>query len=132
MSRGLGRWQRPLLHELYHNPNPPILFPGVWISPRRFAATDSENSAVYRAARGLIAKGLARGFSDRQCSHTLYQVTPAPDITCPQCGHKCSELRTPADNSEHLKSSVDRKCSELGNAVQSSEHLQPPLRWVAT
>jgi hypothetical protein len=111
MSRGLGRWERLLLHELYHNPRPPSLFttkPS--ISPRTFAATESENSAVYRAARGLIAKGLVRAwrFGDREYSHTLYQVTPAPDIACPQCGRKCSELRTAEHNSEHLQPAAPR------------------------
>jgi hypothetical protein len=119
MSRGPGRWQRLLLHELYHNPRPPRFFDSEpSISPRAFATTESENSAVYRAARGLIAKGLVRPwrFGDSEYAHTLYQVTPTPDISCPECGRKCSELATNADNSEHLQPVA-----------------QPPaLPWVAT
>jgi hypothetical protein len=115
MSRGLGRWQRLLLHELYHNPRPPrFCATEPHISPRTYAATESENSAVYRAARALIAKGLVRPsrWGDREYAHTLYQVAPTPDITCLQCG---------------------RKCSELAQAVTNSEHLQQSrLRWVAT
>jgi hypothetical protein len=92
MSRGPGRWQRLLLHELYHNPKPPTLgFDAPWISTRRFTATDSEYSAIRRAARGLIAKGWAQPFAGRW-TWSLIQVDPVPDITCPQCGRKCSEL----------------------------------------
>jgi hypothetical protein len=91
MSRGPGRWQRLLLHELYHNPKPPTLgYAAPWIYTRSFAATDSEYSAIRRAARGLIANGWAHSFHG--WAHSLIQVDPAPDIPCPQCGRKCSEV----------------------------------------
>jgi len=89
MSRGLGRWQRHLLHELYHNPMPPALgFPGRRIRVTRGLATySSDDSAARRAARSLVAKGLATGGGSM-----LLQVVPAPGIVCPDCGVKCSEM----------------------------------------
>lgn len=102
VSRGLGSWQRFLLHELYHNPRPPTLgFDGPWISVRRFTATDSEYAAARRAARGLVSRGWAQPFAG--WAHSLTQVVPPPDIACPQCGRKCSELCTsaPTRNTYH-------------------------------
>jgi hypothetical protein len=102
MSRGLGRWQRILLHELYHNPKCDWLNgkPCTLFAYQQFSS-ESESVAVRRAAHSLAAKGYARLFHDRW-AHTLYQVDPPPDITCPQCGRKCSELAPPLPNSEHL------------------------------
>lgn len=92
MSRGLGRWQRLLLHELYHNPKRD------WLSGKpctTFAYThrtsEAESVAVRRAAHSLAGKGYVRLFQDRY-AHTLFQVDPAPDVLCPECGRKCSEL----------------------------------------
>jgi hypothetical protein len=121
MSRGLGRWQRLLLHELYHNPRrePEFLSKDAapWINTTSRLTTsarqtkrgvpnekawESEDSAIRRAARSLVAKGWARPNPLNGQAYTLYQVTPAPDITCPQCGRKCSELRNAVNNSEHL------------------------------
>lgn len=132
MSRGLGRWQRLLLHELYHNPNPPGFLETepsirIWklMKPEWSA---SEDSAVHRAARSLVAKGWARSYY-KNYTQILLQVTPAPDIDCPQCGLKCSQLSRAVDNSEHLER--PGKCSQLRNAVHSSEHLERPAKTVA-
>lgn len=121
MSRGPGRWQRLLLHELYHNPNrqpqPFSKDDGPWIYTSKVAtagghsskrgvphekAWESEDSAIRRAARSLVAKGLARLNTLNGQAYELYQVTPAPDLVCPQCGRKCSELCNAVNNSEHL------------------------------
>ena len=84
MSRGLGRWQRLLLHELYHNPRPPTQ-PGnrwaywmdePWLPVRDFVATESEDRAARRAARLLADKGLVRIFGGED--YRLLQVTPPP------------------------------------------------------
>lgn len=115
MSRGLGRWQRLLLHELYHNPKPPSRFNNrPWISVRGFTTTDSEYSAARRAARSLVAAGLAIPYF--QWTHTLYQVDPAPGVTCPQCGVKCSELWR--NNTPRNTYKAADKCSEKEDSGQ--------------
>jgi hypothetical protein len=59
MSRGLGRWERLLLHEL--NNNPRVGYDGRrFIMPRDYASTPSELSALHRAACSLHRKGLAK------------------------------------------------------------------------
>ena len=131
VSRGPGRWQRLLLHELYHNPQTGgLLGDGPSIRVRRFATTDSEYAAARRAARILVSKGLARPFNG--WAHTLYQVSPAPDVVCPECGRKCSEVvqNEPPRNTYGETLSVPNCATPQAN----SEHLQPgtALRWVAT
>lgn len=93
MSRGLGRWQRLLLHELYHNPLPSSVFAGNGrprIKVARLTATTTENVAARRAARSLVGKGLAVG--GRYPGSGLEQAEPPPDVVCPVCGLKCSEI----------------------------------------
>ena len=102
MSRGLGRWERLLLHELYHNPRPPSPLcdvPSIRVG-KKYTTTESENVAARRAARSLARKGLAVG--GRCPGSVLKQVQPVPDMTCPECGRKCSEITTIAPISEHL------------------------------
>jgi hypothetical protein len=113
MSRGPGRWQRLLLHELYHGTLKRDPFFGrlelsVWHltstsgEPDYSTARYTRYAAARRAGRSLIANGLATGCPLSGQAHTLYRVDPPPDITCPQCGRKCSELGNAADSSEHL------------------------------
>ena len=104
MSRGLGRWQRLLLHELYHNARPPSGFfeyePNIRV--HHFTTNESEDSAARRAARGLIKRGLARPCPINGQAYQLFRVIPPPDVACTECGRKCSELGTALHNSEHL------------------------------
>lgn len=108
MSRGPGRWQRLLLHEVYHNPNPPgFLEIRPSVRPHRLAVGEVEESAIFRAARVLAGKGLVELFAGKY-SHTLYAVEPRPELMCPMCGLKCSELVPAVDNSEHLEAVPSR------------------------
>lgn len=110
MSRGLGRWQRILLHELYHNPKPARPFLGVfnmepYIRISDYTSSESEDSAARRAARGLVKRGLALPDPLNGLAYKLVAISPLPDISCPTCGRKCSDLWNAVTNSEHLQSS---------------------------
>ena len=107
MSRGPGRWQRLLLHELYHNPR--VAPSGRrYINVTDYATTESERSAVYRAKRSLVRMGWATGGA--HC-----QLDPLPAL--PKTGH------------------VHRECCEFCRALSvqkvtdsvSSEHLRPAM-----
>lgn len=90
MSRGPGRWQRLLLHELYHNPR--IAPSGRrYINVTDYGSTPAELSALYRAKRALVAKGWAKG--DRSCQ--LDPCNPLPPNVSVQ-------YVTDPWNSEHL------------------------------
>ncbi len=77
MSHGPGRWQRLLLHELYHDPR--VAPSGRrYINVTDYASTESELSAVYRAKRSLVRRGWAVGGADCQ----LDQCSPLPRAGC--------------------------------------------------
>jgi hypothetical protein len=101
MSRGPGRRQRLLLHELYHNPK--IGFHGRhYIKVRDYASNGSELSALYRAAREVQAKGWAA--EDGNGGH-LYALPETPTVAanCPLCQvDKCSQIRIMRPICEHL------------------------------
>ena len=100
MSRGPGHWQRLLLHELYHNPR--IAPSGRrYINVTDYASTDSELSAVYRAARKLKDKGWVRKDIGGGQMDPL-SVPPPVIANCPLC-HQISVQNKPDSwNSEHL------------------------------
>jgi hypothetical protein len=98
VSRGLGRWQRLLLHELYHNPR--IAPSGRrYINATDYASTESELSAVYRAARSLRDKGLV--YKDASC-----QLDPLPEspVTANCLSYQQVSVQKTQDSgfSEHL------------------------------
>jgi hypothetical protein len=107
VSRGLGRWQRLLLHELYHNPRPPTRqgqqwvhwMNEPWVPVQDFTVTDADDVAARRAARSLASKGLVQIFGGD--GYRLVQVTPTPNVLCPMCGLKCSGPDEP-NSAEHL------------------------------
>lgn len=90
MSRGLGRWERLLLHHLEQHPT--VVPSGRrYIVPADFAANGSEYSAIRRAARSLMDKGLA----DEACPQLWRgQIQPVDG--------KCSEIPE-VGCSEHLR-----------------------------
>ncbi len=104
MSRGPGRWQRLLLHELYHNPNPTVGFDGRrFIKVRYYASNGSELSALYRAAREVAAKGWA--VDGRYAGGHLVALPEPPAVTanCPLCqADKCSQIGSMVPICEHL------------------------------
>jgi hypothetical protein len=80
VSRGPGRWQRLLLHELYHHERPSIYVGD-------YATTKSEKSAAYRAARALNANGWV---TTKWWCNTLYRCDATPGVAvdrsrCPLC-----------------------------------------------
>jgi hypothetical protein len=84
MSRGPGRWQRLLLHELYHGDAQEIYVGD-------YTNTQAEKSAAYRAARALKAKGWIK--THRWCND-LGRCDPPPAVAdrerCELC--KCSQV----------------------------------------
>jgi hypothetical protein len=90
VSRGLGRWQRVLLHGLYHEPVQPKPIFSVMLHDVPYVRTragsvvrgSSEDVAIRRAARSLVTKGLAADTRFPGCC--LEQVVPTPDIVCPE------------------------------------------------
>lgn len=87
MSRGPGRWQRLLLHELYHAGCSEIYV-------GNYATTRTEASAAYRAARAIKAKGWAATRPYYPWCNYLTRSerlpTAAERSRCPLC--KCSQL----------------------------------------
>lgn len=99
MSRGPGRWQRLLLHELYHTEPQPNRWSGrpqIYVGD--YATTRCEVSAVYRAARAIKAKGWAISPRPGPCNY-LTRCDPAPAAAdrdrCPMC--KWPSLYVPKD-----------------------------------
>lgn len=85
MSRGLGKWERLLIHETYHDPR--IAPNGTrYVRTGDLACTVSEYSAVQRASRSVVRKGLVR--APLGCANRLEPLpTPPPEATrpCPIC-----------------------------------------------
>lgn len=110
MSRGPGRWERLLLHQLYHIDQEVNPYQGV-VTIRvghGQAATRSELSAVYRAARAIKARGWSAPDNSPYAS-MLCRLDPPPEVAsrdnCTLC--KCSQVSTnpPPDNiySTHVR-----------------------------
>lgn len=81
MSRGPGKWQRLLLHQLYHEDrkvNPYVGAVTIRVG-RQQAGTPSELSAVYRAARVIKAKGWSAADNSPYASR-LARVNPPPPV----------------------------------------------------
>ncbi len=85
MSRGLGKWERLLIHAVYHNPTVPTRGrPAAWASD--LASTPSEYSAIQRAARSIARKGLV--LTPHGCANRLEPLPVIPaeaQRPCPRC-----------------------------------------------
>jgi hypothetical protein len=81
MSRGPGRLQRLLLHAVYHDP---ISAPSgrLYVNITDYGSTDSEISALYRAARAITRKGWVT-----QCGGQLDPLPEPPAVVanCQLC-----------------------------------------------
>jgi hypothetical protein len=91
MSRGLGRWQRLLLHRVYVHPE--VAPSGArYVHTSVHASTPAEYTALQRAARTLLKKGLVRSGSGG-CANRLEPLTEPPALSvqnsqdCPLCEH---------------------------------------------
>lgn len=83
MSRGPGRLQRLLLHAVYHDPK--IAPSGArYVYVHDYGHTESELSAVYRAARAIAAKGWVIKHSGSARIEPL-PVPPAVVANCSLC-----------------------------------------------
>jgi len=138
MSRGPGRLQRLLLHAVYHDPK--IAQNGRrYINVSDYGSTDSELSAVYRAARKIAAAGWVR--RDYGQLEPLPE-TPAVLANCPLC--VSVQITHDLGLSEHLELSgvqVPRNTAPEQDAAVSvqnadgdprSEHLaeRDCRRWI--
>lgn len=89
MSHGPGSRERQLLHELYLHPR--VARNGRrFIRPSDYAGDETAYTALQRAARSLVAKGLVRqpfGFANdlEPLPETPLSVQKSPD--CRRCEH---------------------------------------------
>jgi hypothetical protein len=94
VSRGPGRWQRLLLHELYHTELKPNPYHGrvtIRVGHQQ-ANTAAELSAVYRAARVIKAKGSSAADNWPYASLLLRCDVPPPVAARDGCEFcKCSQ-----------------------------------------
>ena len=138
MSRGPGRWQRLLLHAVYHDPK--IAPSGRrYINVADYGITDAELSALYRAARKITAAGWVR--QDYGQLEPLPE-TPAVVANCQLC--VSVQITQDLGLSEHLEPSgvqVPRNTAPEQDAAVSvqnadgyprSEHLaeRDCRRWI--
>lgn len=126
MSRGPGRWQRLLLHAVYHATKeveygPPcgrvwsadhcrgltrggLLSGGRFVYPLDYVVTGAEYSAIMRAARALVKAGLVK--SDITGCANLLSPLPEPPAVAANCPLCVSVQKIPTSlRSEHLEPS---------------------------
>jgi hypothetical protein len=110
MSRGPGRLQRLLLHAVYHDP---ISAPSgrLYVNITDYGSTDSEISALYRAARAITRNGWVK-----QCGGQLDPL-PEPPTVVANC-QLCEQV------DPHVMSQVIAELLELAG-VQVPQNATP-------
>ncbi len=95
MSRGPGRLQQLMLHELYHNPNTPRNpFHGdrVFVKTMKFRGEASADTSLYRAARGLVRRGWVLDSDSEYPGSMLFALDVPPLVASEERCFKCSAM----------------------------------------